>query len=285
MQTRTSSDGTPVLLADQNHKWGSSQAKHAAKLAAWHFVHQARARVQLSGNPHIEKSWLCRDTNPDAPADAFLNDRTRLISSLASRPATAGWAFLVGCALRSMGSLPTDSQTDGLLRSALDLAPSADPGVMSAVLTYESASHFSGEIRARTSANVGERDALLRGMREGLRFFNLRVCPPKFLFARDPAALHEMAGIGWGPLNRLRIPTDAVELADRMRRSLAALEPELSTRQQREAMRLIAHAQAGDFTALNNAAARTGTEHIDITELFRRAILAIAPPEHQEKLL
>jgi hypothetical protein len=273
-----------VIHQDLQHEWRLHQARYAARLAAWHFAHQARARVQLSGNPHIDKSWLCRDINPDAPADHFLGQRVRLISSLAAKRATAGWAFQVGCAQRSMGSLPTDAATDNLLREALGLAPSGDAGVMSAVLTYESAAHFTGEIRARAQ-DPNEREALLRGMRDGLRYFKLRVCPPRFLFARDPARLHELAGIGWGSLNRLRVPTDPSALADRMRESFHALEPQLTVRQQRVAMKVMVHTESGDLTALANAAARSGKEEVDVTELFRRAIEAVEPSQQQEKLL
>jgi hypothetical protein len=273
-----------VLRTDSTSQWRARHVRYAAKLCGWHFAHQARARVQLSQDPHIDKSWLCRGTNPDAEGDSFRDARLRLLSSLTEHPAGAGWAFQVGCAQRSMSVLPTDSESDEVLREALAAAPSADAGVMSAVLTYESAAHFQREIRHRLDQDPAERQQLLAAMHQGLSFNGLKLCPPRFQFARDGGSLHRMLGMNWGRLQVIELPVDPDLLTDRLREAYVAAEPSYSVRQKRAAVQILVETQTGDFSAVNQIAAREGATP-SIAQVLAEAVELRAPSLKQEKLI
>lgn len=274
-----------VLRQDMQWQWRGHHIKYAAKLAGWHFAHQARARVQLSRDPHIEKIWLCRDTNPDAEADSFFDARMRLISSLAAKSVGAGWAFQVGCVQRSMSVLPTDSETDEVLREALLAPPSADVGVMSAVLTYESAAHFQTDIRSRLAKHPDELSQLLAATHKGMTVGGLKILPPRFDFARNGAALHEILGVTWGRLRAVEAPVDPYVLTDRLREAYVAAEPGYSVRQKRAGLAILRETQAGDFSAVAAVAAREGDNKPSVAELLAQAVELRAPRLDQEKLI
>jgi hypothetical protein len=176
-----------ALEADSRLQWSSEQAAVAAQLVQWHFAHQSRARAMLHRYARLDKQWLCQ-TLFEGESRAATEAALRLAASLIDFKETSGWGFHLICNLAAVSGL--DVHSSSVQRAAiraLERAPAGDPGVVSAVLAYETASVFQAQLRLRAN-ELDERGAYNEALADGVTLSRDRqVGPPRFHYIHDPA--------------------------------------------------------------------------------------------------
>ena len=245
-------DFTAVAELLEHEQWNPFEARLAARLAAWHFVHQSHARAQLGGQHWIDKEYLCRTLHLQ-PASAAGGALTALLTGLIAH-GHGGWAFHVGCNLSALEVGLEPLHVDRLC-AALSAADIADAGLVSAVATYDYArtGAFTGAMESYF-ADSRNKDSLLDAFGYGVHAFGELVTPPRFQFARRPAAAHRVAGIRF---ERLQQALGTGEPADVVRQlELAAVSHLEADRESPEHVaEVLDIAGRGDLRLLEFAAA------------------------------
>jgi hypothetical protein len=200
-------DVDELLDEDATVGWNSEQAEFASWLLRWHFIHQSRGRAQMARKPWVDKDFLCRALHP-APKKTATGGTNRLLQSFGDFREQAGWAVFVGCSLPAYGQ-PLDDRGHALVRRALERARPADPGLLAAVLTYETAAAYVKELRNYFSAEEN-REALLDALVDGLTIDGVELRPPRYMVPRSAGGIYEDAGLQWERLKKW------IPLADRL---------------------------------------------------------------------
>jgi hypothetical protein len=217
-------DVKDALAADATHAWTPEQAALGARLVAWHFAHQSRARVLLHRRSDLDKQWLCQalgqvELNEEAAPEPAL----RLIRSLADFPETAGWGFHLGCNLAVIGGLDLhQEEARAAAEKALKASPKENSGVTSAVVAYRSADLFSRDLRKRFE-DQDELNELLTAMGAGIEISDgTKIQPPRFRFVDDPTAVYDAIGQKFPKLDA-ELPREPVQLAAGLWRAAAEI--------------------------------------------------------------
>jgi hypothetical protein len=237
-----------ALAKDSKHAWTSEQAAIGAKLVAWHFAHQSRARVLLHRRTDIDKEWLCQGLGQVEPKEEVeLAPQLRLIGSLTEFPETAGWGFHLACNLAVVAGLDLyEESVQATAREALEAAPVGDPGVTAAVVAYRSADMFSRDLRTRFEGEA-EFDRILNAMGSGLEVADgLVVAPPRFRFVDDPIAVYRTLGQSF-PTMDPELPLEPVELAAGLWRAAAGILEGRTRQVRRHVSTLIERVRRGDL--------------------------------------
>lgn len=210
------------LAEDGRRSWAPEQAAVGARLVAWHFAHQSRARVLLHRRSNIDKDWLCQEMGESKTGEYDPEAQLRLVSSLADHADTAGWGFHVACNLAVVAglSLDEDSSREAALE-ALVKAPSDDPGVLSAVLAYRSADLFRRHLRERFG-DERKLKLVLAAMGSGIDVPGAHVKPPRFRFVHKPTEIYRTLDCHLPKIDAA-LPLEPVELASGLWRAAAAV--------------------------------------------------------------
>lgn len=251
--------------------WMAQDSDFAERLIWWHFVHQSRARAQISRQHWVDKNYLCRTLHPVGEAtDTGAIDH--LVSSLL-RQSRQGWAFHAACFIRGALERFVGDGATRLLIEALGEAPDRDLGIISSVCTYTTATEGDfAEVMRTYFRRHDNRDALIEA-NAGLRMPDGTVVrPPEALFALPVADLYERLDLRFRRLVSLGF--DALE----PHLFVASIRPALDTAitdgriTDGEAGRLLQAVAAGDFRPLDDAvAAFDGQPNPDLGMLAVRA--------------
>lgn len=260
-----------VARALEYAPWEDTDRSTAARLARWHFLHQSRARAQLANQHWIDKDFLCRGlhTGPKQPSEGTL---VALLHGLLGG-GEPGWAFHAACNLATFG-IDLDGRVLAVVAQALSAAAPRDTGVVTAALTYQyaSAGWLAAPVRA-WSRDHENRDELLAVEADGATVDDQLVAPPRFEFARDPAAVHAALGLQFGRLrSRGFDTTDPSRLAGRLRPVAARLVADGAVSPLPTA-ELLRRVERGDLRELEHAAAAFG-DTVDADEAVIRAASA-----------
>jgi hypothetical protein len=267
-----------LLDEDATVGWNSQQAEFASWLLRWHFIHQSRGRAQLARKPWVDKDFLCRALHP-APKKTAISGTNRLLQSFGDFREQAGWAVFVGCSLPAYGQ-PLDARGHSLVRRAIERVGPADPGLLAAVLTYETATAYVNELRNYFLAEEN-REALLDALVDGLKIDGVELQPPRYMVPRSVGGIYEDAGLQWERLkewiplaDRLGADSrfDVDGLARRLQERLdavAASDAVLRT----HAEDVLARVAAGDLRDLDNVAGArdAGDAYLHLLEVAARS--------------
>jgi hypothetical protein len=241
----------------QHEPWTVGEADLVARLVGWHFAHQSHARAQLGGQHWVDKEYLCRTLHPapEAVTDGAVHS---LLAGLIEH-GHAGWAFHLGCNLRTLGVELEDGHVRRLI-DAIRAAPAADPGIVTAVATYEfSRVHMFSAPLAEYFATPENRAALLDGLRYGVEVFGERVTPPRFGFVHRPGAAHRVAGVRFERLQGALGTADPQEVVHQLE-AAAAGHVQAGTEPPDIVAEVLDICERGDLRPLELAAAAFGDE-------------------------
>jgi hypothetical protein len=265
-----------MLAIDARRGMTVGQAACAARLVAFHYAHQSRARAMLHRSGHVEKQWLCQTLHPQS-ADSAPAGAMRLLESLAEHPHCAGWAFHLSCNLAAI--TPFDLRDGAGRRAALSAfqsAPTGDAGIVSAVLAYDTADSMASALRQRFAAPE-ERDALMDGLARGVDALGHTVGPPRFRYILDPVRVLRVCGVPTGALDP-QLPRDPEQLAAGLWNAYATVVADDPGRQ-RQALEIIGRVERGDLRPLMQAA--RGASGDAFERALATALAVGSPPEGQ----
>lgn len=243
----------PGRLLDIDARRGltSGQALCAARLVAFHYAHQSRARAMLHRSGHVDKDWLCQTLHEQA-AGPIPPGAVRLIESLSDFEQTSGWAFHLACNLAAITPLDLrEGPAGAATRAALGNAPTGDQGIVSAVLAYDTADSMSSLLRKRFSGDA-DRHALMDALARGVDALGYRVGPPRFHYIFDPDRVLRVSGVSTGKLDP-ELPRSAGDLAAGLWSVYAKVAGDNSDRQ-RSGLEIIGRVERGDIRPLELAA-------------------------------
>ena len=180
-------------------------AEIASFLTRWHFVHQSRGRALLyrrSLEP-VHPYLLHRIRAPTGRTliPAVRERCRRTITDLARFPAHAGWAIhlAMNIAATRVGFDPS------FVARCIRQLPDADPGAITAVMTYEVPRSLLAAFVAYFEKQVN-RDALLDALSHPPQVEGVAVGPPPFCASRRPLQLYQSLDISWETLQEDGIP-------------------------------------------------------------------------------
>jgi hypothetical protein len=234
--------------------WSDSDPAAAERLIVWHFVHQSRARAQMSRQNWVDKAYLCRTLHPaQGQGDSEAIDR--LIGGLVNHGRT-GWAFHAACFVMGALGRPVGATARRLLVHGISHAPDADLGLVTAACTYKIATEgeFAAPLQRYFSRQVN-RDRLIDAY-AGLTFPDgTSVRPPDAFFALPPAQVYGSLNIRFHRIARLGFDsTEPYALVTAIRPALdaAVLAGTVSAVLAGRLTQLVAK---GDFRPLDDAVA------------------------------
>jgi hypothetical protein len=267
-------DKSRVLEADKHLTWSLDQARTAARLVAWHFAHQSRARAMLHRYGHHDKQWLCQSTFDGAPlADA--DDAFALARSLVQRPETSGWGFHLLCNMAAVAGLDLrDERAREIADIALREAPRGEAGVISAVLAYEPADKFRKAVQERLD-RLDERDLFLDAIALGVDLGDgLDVCPPRFRLIYDSTAVLRTVNADFPNINPALEGVGPESIAEKLWLTARSAMASAGLEQRAEVAARIGRVERGDLRPLQLAARGLpeSDPYVEAIEAWRREI-------------
>jgi len=258
--------------------WSHDDVEIAARLVRWHFLHQSRARAQLSRQHWIDKEYLCRTLHPKLDVlDAGASDD--LVGGLVNG-GEPGWAFHAACFL--MGGLDRPIGAGALheLKDALGTAPERDLGIITAAATYEVASgrdfasplrdYFDREPNVNLFLDAVSASVELDGTHAGL---------PSFQFALPPNVLHQRLNLRFRRLDRLGYSAqDPAARSAAVVREIRELRAGNLIDLAKEGC-LIRLVESGDLRPFEHAAAAFDAAPADLREIVLRAAELLMWPQ------
>jgi hypothetical protein len=259
-------------------QWNENDARLAADLIAWHFVHQSRARAQMSSQHWVDKAYLCR-TFHRGTGNASVGQSPaidKLISEL-THHGQAGWATHAACFLMGALNQPVSSTTLAFLADSIPNQPDGDAGLISAASTYSVATE-PPLVSPLTEyfGRLANRDHLIDSKNGLWVSKNTFVGPPDAVFALPTIQIHQRLGVRYLRLARLGFDTNDLQVV------MADVRPHLDRAVATgritadQCGRLIREIEANDLRPLDDAVAAFGTSGApSLGELAVRAAEAI----------
>lgn len=237
------------------HSVIADDAMEAEQLIIWHFVHQSRARAQMSRQHWVDKGYLCRTLHPGDPSGTDTRAIDRLIGALvaAGRP---GWAFHAACFIMGALERPVGAAAKRLLADAIPGAPNRDLGIVTAACTYRVATEgeFARPVREYFSRR-DNRDSLIDAYAGLTLPDGTTVRPPEALFTLPAGEVYQRLGVRFHRLVALGYDATEPHLV------VAAIRPAIDaavvdgTLPESVAGALLQLIDEGDFRPLDDAAA------------------------------
>jgi hypothetical protein len=197
LQQHTGAKIEELVKVDQGITWSVGQAKVAAWLVQWHFVHQCRARSQLARQPWVDQSFLCRSFHEVVPDPQRDHEAARLVHSLAfSYTEEPGWGFFLAENIRTMPETPYGGKTRLAAEQSLAKAQPGDTGVLAAVLTYSVDPRLLSQVRSWFQDDVTVA-SLLDALVDGLVVQGVRLLEPRFVHRRSLSAIYSTCNLDW----------------------------------------------------------------------------------------
>jgi hypothetical protein len=259
--------------------WTAEDADYAERLITWHFVHQSRARAQMSRQHWVDKGYLCRTLHPDAD-DRDTKAVDRLVAALvvAGRP---GWALHAACFVQGALERPVGDAALHLLADAVERVEDRDVGVIATVCTYKAATEgVLGDVMRAYFARRDNRDLLIDAIVVGVTMPDgTPARPPEASFALAARDVYQRLGVRFHRLVRLGYDSLDPQLV------IGEVGPELDAaatagRITRDAARLVLNSLTeSDFRPLDDAAAAFAGGVPTLGELAVRAAEDIAATE------
>lgn len=266
-----------AVRRDAHLTWSEAQAQVAARLVAWHFAHQSRARAMLHRYTHHEKQWLCQTTYSGdvTTSPAALT----LARGLLGFESTVGWCFHLLCNLAAVSGLDlADVETRDIAEEALRKACRSDSGVISAALAYQPADAFRDQLRARAE-DLDESDCYLDALSTGVIAGETRVGPPRFRYIHDPSMVLKTLALDPNDLDPRLAGLAPSALAERLWRAAARVMSSADLGQRREVAHRIGCVERGDLRTLTHHArgGHSGDPFEAIVENWRKTIPSDGP--------
>jgi hypothetical protein len=251
-----------------------AQTSLAERLVRWHFLHQARARAQLSRQHWSDKPFLCRSYHPSITSND--DDHMLWLLRVLAESSHAGWAFHAACFMA--GGLNRELGPQALkLALATFENNDADHGIVTAAATYEVAS--SGRFRESTRAYFGRdvnRDLILDALGGNLVIDGTTLSAPRFLFSGIPETVLRRLAITFPRLESLGMLSSGFEQLTKRVRAIARLQVANGKTPTHGARILVECVESGDLRPLEDAVAAYGADDLSLEALVDHAARVIA---------